>query len=131
MNSLNTVRRVSKPILFIVTLSCFLYFNCDRNPIKYSNDGGFTVIDYHPTWSPDGRTIAYNHGYTSLNLSGIYLIDTNGSNKKQLISGFTNTPDWSPDGNWIAFSLHGILTGYGLCSIQTMKVQPVCILSGK
>jgi TolB protein len=64
---------------------------------------GYSTIDYVPSWSPDGHTIAYLHLDTSAALTGIYLIDTNGTNKRLLIGYMARNPDFSPDGIWITF----------------------------
>jgi Tol biopolymer transport system component len=49
-----------------------------------------------PTWSPDGRRIAFEREGT------IYLIDAEGSNEVRLGAG--TWPAWSPDGGRIAFT---------------------------
>lgn len=64
----------------------------------------FNVIDSEPSWSPDGRTIAYVHGDTLPDRNGIYLIDADGTNNRIMYIGVVGSPTWSPDGNWIAFS---------------------------
>lgn len=64
----------------------------------------FALIDFEPAWSPDGRTIAYVHGDREPGKSGIYLINPDGSNKRQFYaSPGASAPSWSPDGQWIAF----------------------------
>jgi TolB protein len=58
-----------------------------------------------PTWSPDGRQIAFLSDRNG-NFE-VYIMDRNGRNPHNV----TNTPDfdetyvaWSPDGNWLAFT---------------------------
>lgn len=51
-----------------------------------------------PSWSPDGKYVAYKR------LSGLYIIDSQGSNQKELIKGQIYDPDWSPTGGQIVFS---------------------------
>jgi Tol biopolymer transport system component len=66
----------------------------------------FALIDYEPAWSPDGNTIAYIHGDTSLEKTGIYFMSSDGSNSRMFFSSTTaNSPEWSPDGKWIAFEM--------------------------
>lgn len=85
-----------------------LFNSCKDDEIVKPNDppppAGYKFIDYEPSWSPDGETIAFVHNDTSLSSCGICLIDTNGMNKRQLVSGFSGSPDFSPDGNWITFA---------------------------
>lgn len=77
----------------------------------------FTTHTWGPTWSPDGQTIAF--GYVpwrevsndsiieTWDSSGIYLIDSDGNNKKPLLlsgtSPFLCNPDFHPNGNWLVF----------------------------
>ena len=59
--------------------------------------------DYAPTWSPNGRKIAFLSNRN--NQTGIYTMNIDGTNPSLLLS--TNIQDrlyWSPDGQQIAFS---------------------------
>ncbi len=57
-------------------------------------------------WSPDGQRVAYVRG------SGLYLVDHDGSNSRQLaaVAGKPWQPRWSPDGRVLRFSLLDIRT---------------------
>lgn len=90
-------------ILFLVFCSA-----CKEDEIVRPVDpppppSGASIRDFEPSWSPDGHTIAYFHIDTSASTTGIFLIDTNGTNKRQLVTGYCGSPDFSPDGNWIVF----------------------------
>jgi TolB protein len=64
-------------------------------------------LDEFPAWSPDGKWIAYFHEVYNIDSTypeGLYLIDSNGNNRRLLVPGFASAPDWSPDGNRIAFN---------------------------
>ena len=59
--------------------------------------------DIQPTWSPDGRKIAFvsnrNQGFIQ-----IWVIDADGRNPIRLTDGvWDEHPDWSPDGQKIAY----------------------------
>jgi Tol biopolymer transport system component len=58
--------------------------------------------DKHPTWSPDGRQIAFARGAPSR----VDVMNADGSGAQSLTSGDDEQTDpaWSPNGRWIAFS---------------------------
>jgi serine/threonine protein kinase len=58
-----------------------------------------------PTWSPDGRQIAFAVGRADRN-NEIYVMEADGSNPKNLTRdpGYDADPAWSPDGKQIAFA---------------------------
>jgi len=59
--------------------------------------------DEHPSWSPDGQTIAFTT--TRDGNQEIYLCDSDGGNLRRITShpGIDSHPTWSPDGTQIAF----------------------------
>lgn len=88
----------------------------------------------HPTWSPDGSTIAY------LGSDGVYLVNADGTNNRRLTdeqvfstwaSGNTSTttpiPRWSPDGKWIIYHL----CKKGVCHDAEAEIFKVNISSGQ
>ena len=65
--------------------------------------------DWHPAWSPDGRTIAWVSG--DYNAAwGVYLMDDRGENVRLLEGDCTSQtcgpsqPRWSPDGRFVAYN---------------------------
>jgi Tol biopolymer transport system component len=63
-------------------------------------DGRPIARGAQPTWSPDGRRIAFTR------LGEIYVVDANGRNEKRLTTTAqpVSFPAWSPDGRTIAFA---------------------------
>jgi Tol biopolymer transport system component len=59
-----------------------------------------------PTWSPDGRRIAFNwtlHWASQGAARGIYVMNADGSGRRLLARAGWGVPTWSPDGSRIAF----------------------------
>lgn len=71
--------------------------------ITFPNAGG-------PSFSPDGKTIAYIYKDYNNPTKGIYLVNVADKTKKRIYTpaeGFNlkpNTISWSPDGQWLTFS---------------------------
>ena len=61
--------------------------------------------DSDPSWSPDGRRIAFTSDRDPGGDTDIYVIDADGSNLTRLIThrASDSKPAWSPDGRHIAF----------------------------
>lgn len=60
-------------------------------------------LSQNPSWSPDGNTIAfYRPGREFNDVSGVWLIDSNGENPRFAVVG--DTPAWSPDGRELALT---------------------------
>jgi TolB protein len=57
--------------------------------------------DGNPTWSPDGRTIAFDRGAAG----DIYVVNADGTGVDAIADELAaeTQPAWSPDGRWIAF----------------------------
>ena len=77
-----------------------------------------TAYGHHPSWSPDGKFIAYMaHG-------GVWTMKADGSDKQNISHGKTrdSEPVWSPDGQWIAFTrTTGKSSGEDAMDIWIMK----------
>jgi Tol biopolymer transport system component len=89
--------------------------NLDGSGLRnLTNDPG--AFESQPSWSPDGRTIAYERG-TSAGEGSIYAIGSDGSGRRSLTPEVaapgtcepdffraSAEPSWSPDGSRIAFT---------------------------
>ena len=81
--------------------------------------------DLSPTWSPDGREIAFESDRTGR--PQIYIMRADGSNVRRLTfeKSSNNAPAWSPRGDWIAY-----VCGLKLCRISPDGKRRFQITSG-
>lgn len=88
------------------TVELFLMSAGGKNKKQVTN---YKYISSHPTWSPDGRSIAFASAHTG-NLE-IHRIDLGNGRVSQITNslaetgGYAQSPDWSPDGNKIVYAL--------------------------
>ena len=74
-----------------------------RNQQKLTN---YPHDDVSPSWSPDGKRIAFTRNKDEHFNSDIYVMDADGGNQQRLTEnrGDDVSPSWSPDGKRIVFS---------------------------
>lgn len=58
--------------------------------------------DLQPAWGPNGRQIAF-HSRRNTERGGIFVMDADGNNVRELTAGGESYPSWSPDGKQLAF----------------------------
>ncbi len=70
------------------------------DPVRLTKDA---ETEGYPSWSPDGRSLAYQRAFDG---SAVYTIDADGTNERRLspTPGFDVTPSWSPDGARIVYA---------------------------
>jgi Tol biopolymer transport system component len=79
-----------------------------------------TVGGEYPTWSPDGKRIAFNSNMTGEHV--MYIVDPDGSNLVDLSAvGGGWQVDWSPDGSSIIFASGRDQTADGYADIYVMR----------
>jgi polyisoprenoid-binding protein YceI len=80
----------------------------DEDLYTIGADGrGLRRVGDEPTWSPDGRRIAYTRAepYDNAPPPSVHLVKADGSGRRALDPDQMSTqPDWSPDGRRIAFT---------------------------
>jgi len=74
---------------------------------QLTHDAGINE-DWQPAWSPDGKTIAYDRFERCFRCTGVWLMDADGSNQRELLLD-GRRPTWSPDGTKLALSLASAL----------------------
>ena len=93
-----------------------------KNPVKLT-DG---TRDDYPDWSPDGKKIVYQSHHSGARgvfvgqpRFEIYVIDSDGSNIRQLMGKDSIHPCWSPGGTRVIFSHSKDLDTYQIYSIDS------------
>lgn len=75
--------------------------SADRNSADGINVGAGTIFDQNPSWSPDGRQIAFQ----SDRAGGwdVFVANADGTGVRRLTTAGGTEPRWSPEGSSIAF----------------------------
>jgi len=73
-------------------------------PKKLAGDQGKLSHEEYPTWSPEGRQIAFSSTFEGN--QELYVVEIDGSNRRRLTNdpGLDAHPAWSPDGRRIVFA---------------------------
>lgn len=97
------------------------------------DQSGFSVLDANPSWSPDGRSIAFERLTTNtgtpepVERRDIWIMAADGSNQRIIVEGVE--PTWSPDGRSIAFNMGstGMLNGLPTSVIATVDLDTLVV----
>ena len=99
-------------IISLIVLSCIPETG-PHNPSDYELDISIST-DKYPAVSRDGLLIAYFH--QSLEYpeptdypTGLYVMNSDGTNRRLMLKGRHFDPNWSPDNQWLVFTSEGIL----------------------
>ncbi len=73
-----------------------------------SRRAGPGISDWSPTWSPDGKWLAFARSTDGRRSFHVYVMRSDGSGVRQITQGrFDESPAWSRDGRWIAYRTMG------------------------
>ena len=132
---------ISRPLLDVTA---------NVSPFDSSRDGGgifvmgrtgeavrrLTRRGFKPTWSPDGREIAFTSEnadldpQNTLGLSSLWVVDVASGEERQLGNVDAVLPSWSPHGHRIAYTTRGAIAGSTRLDIGTVDrsgANPVAV----
>jgi dipeptidyl aminopeptidase/acylaminoacyl peptidase len=66
---------------------------------------GGEANDHSPTWSPDGKTLAFVSNRSGSNQIHLYWTDSRDDAPVTRLTGSPSNLTWSPDGKWLAFTM--------------------------
>lgn len=118
--------------------------NDDGSGLRRLTDGGDDVHgrDTQPTWSPDGRFVAYTSaGSATGGKPHVFIMNSDGSGRRRLTAvagaeGYEEMhPDWSPDGRRVLFMSRGPTSffneGISVALVGTDVVTQIVNLPGE
>jgi Tol biopolymer transport system component len=85
----------------------------------------YSTEDHMPTWSPDGRRIAFQRTTISTHRGAIYVINANGTHVRRLTprSMDVSNPRWSRDGTRILFNDYAETVPGKSANLYTIRVD--------
>lgn len=103
-------------------------FAVDRNGMNMKQLTSEPGYDGEPAWSPDGARIAYRHIDFTTGRSSIWVMNADGSGKRNLTADMEQThsvgnPAWSPNGSRIAFDAMSSGTTPAITGIWSMAAD--------
>jgi Tol biopolymer transport system component/tRNA A-37 threonylcarbamoyl transferase component Bud32 len=86
----------------------------EENPVRLTNA---PEDDWFPTWSPDGRFIAFDrHVKTG---QQVFIVPADGGSERRIVDAAGVGVSWSPDGKSLAIAEPGVGRGIALVSLET------------
>ena len=93
----------------------------DGSTIRELTAGESSIWNEHPTWSPDGKRIAYHTFGANFQNNSIWVVNADGSGIMKITDDSFDSqwPSWSPDGTYLAFT--NTYEGESKCRISVVK----------
>jgi Tol biopolymer transport system component len=103
---------LDKPVAYV--RSGVIYLSKGATETRLTED----AVNGRPRFSPDGRRIAYLHNGT------VWVMNADGSGKRQVSDRIGGGPAWSPDGAYLAFAGYSCTGGPGVYRVSSTKTAP-------
>ena len=88
----------------------------NRRNITYG--WGATTGEVDPVWSPDGSLIAFARLSGPVTAMGVWVMNADGTNPRQITTGHDRVPAWSPDGTMLVMQRpNEQIQGVSLCIV--------------
>ena len=94
------------PYILSLSILAGAYVGCDYRLPWSTEPEPLELLNWAPSWSPDGTKIAFESGIDDVVYNyEIYVMNADGSNQTNLTNNSSQDkyPTWSPDGSKIAF----------------------------
>lgn len=90
------------------------------DPVNVTDDA---YIDLSPSWSPDGKTIAFSTDRGGITNIWLYDVDTGEMSQMTENAKPANSPTWSPDGTQIAYLADALTTVFLGSTVNAVDVE--------
>jgi Tol biopolymer transport system component len=103
---------LDKPVAYV--RSGVIYLGKGATETRLTED----TVNARPRFAPDGRRIAYLHNGT------VWVMNADGTGKRQVSDRVGGAPAWSPDGASIAFAGYSCTGGPGVYRVSSTRPAP-------
>jgi hypothetical protein len=106
--------------IFFLSNLALIFQSCSSDEtVSPSNAVEYSQIDFDAAWSKSGTMIAFVHNDLDPELTGIYVMNASGTDKRMIRQGNATGPDWSAQDSAIVYEFSGDLFIYDLLNDKT------------